>query len=106
MPDIGMVIGELAGLFGDRLGDLAATVTDIDAVEPGEAVQQPVAVAVLDEDALAGLDDAVGRLAARMRAHRGRRVKEMVAIPGVEPVPVLQHVGHSSLVSVSSGAKL
>ena len=48
VADIGVVIGQLVRLLGDRLGDLLTAVADIHAVEAGEGVEQPVAVAVLD----------------------------------------------------------
>jgi hypothetical protein len=52
VADIGVVIGQLARLFGDRLGDLGPAIADVDAVEPGEGVEQAIAVAVLDMAAL------------------------------------------------------
>ena len=66
MPDIGMIIGELAGLLGDGVGDLAAAIADIDAIEAGEGVQAAPAVTVGDVDALAAGDDAGRRIAAAM----------------------------------------
>ncbi len=87
VADIGVVVGELARLGGDGVGDLGAAVADIDAVEPGEGVEAFAPVAVGDEDAFATFDDAGGRFAARMRAHRRRGMEERT------PVPVLQDIG-------------
>jgi hypothetical protein len=92
VADIGVVIGELLGLRGDRLGDLGAAVADIDAIEPGEGVEQPVAVAVLDEHALAAAHDALGGLAAGELGEVGRGVEEIVAVP-LGDLVVGQHVG-------------
>ena len=46
VPDIGVVVGEVLRLGGDRIGDLLAAVADIDAIEAGEGVELAVAVAV------------------------------------------------------------
>ena len=91
MADVGVVVGELAGLGGDRLGDLGAAVADVDAVEAGEGVEQAVAVAVLDVDAGAAGDDAGGGLAAGVLGEVGRGVEEGFAVPERELV-VGQHV--------------
>ena len=49
MADIGVVVGQLMRLGGDGVGDLLAAIADVDAVEAGEGVEQPVAVAILDD---------------------------------------------------------
>ena len=91
MADIGVVIGEVLGLRGDRVGDLLAAIADIDAVETGEGVDAFLAVDVPDVDAFAAGDDAGRRFAAGMRAHMGRGMEEMVAIPGGEFVGLVEH---------------
>ncbi len=90
MADIGMVIGQFPGLFRDRLGDLLAAIADIDAIEPGEAVEQAVAVAVLDEDALAAGDDPFRQFASGELGQMGGRVEEVLAVPLLERI-VSQH---------------
>jgi hypothetical protein len=95
MADIGVVVGQLACLLGDRRGDLAAAVAGIDAIEPGEGVEAAAAIPVDDVDAFAGDDDAIGRVAARMIGHVGRGVEEMVAVPGGEFVGAIDHGGDS-----------
>ena len=52
----GVVIGKLADLAGGGLGDFLAGITDVDAPEPGHAVDDLLALAVLQPDAL-GLGD-------------------------------------------------
>src|SRR3546814_16677813 len=53
MTDVGVVVGQLLRLLGDRLGDLFAAVADVHAVEAGEGVEQAGAVAVADVEHLA-----------------------------------------------------
>ncbi len=84
VADIGVVVGEVLRLLGDGVGDLLAAVADIDAIEAGEGIDALAAVDVPDGDAFAAGHDAGRRLAARMRAHMGRGMEEMVAIPGGE----------------------
>jgi hypothetical protein len=91
VADIGVVIGELPGLLGDRLGDLLAPVADVDAVEAGEGVEEPLAVAIDDVAALGTRHDPVRRLAAGVLAEMGRGVEEVLAVPAVENV-VGQHL--------------
>ena len=91
MADIGVVVGELAGLRGDGVGDLGAAVADVDAVETGEGVEEALAVAVLDVDAGAAGDDARGGLAAGVLGEVGGGVEEGLAVPEGELV-VGQHV--------------
>ena len=67
-----------------------AAVTDIDAVEPGESVEQAVAVAILDMNAASAGDDAVRTFAARMLGEMGGRMEEILPVPLIEHV-VLQH---------------
>ncbi len=86
VADIGVVVGELAGLGGDRLGDLLAAVADVHAVEAGEGVEQRPAVTVLDIDALAAGDDAGRGLAAGVLGEVGRGVEEGLAVPEGELV--------------------
>src|SRR5690606_32832108 len=91
MPGIGVVVGKLMGLLGNRVGDLGAAVADVHAVEAGERVQAAAPVPVHDIDAFAAGDDPVRRVAPRMGRHMGRRVEEMVAIPGGEFVAAVEH---------------
>jgi hypothetical protein len=91
VADIGVVIGQLARLRGDGVGDLGAAIADIHAIEPGEGVEQAAAVTVLDIDALAAGDHARGRLAARMLGEMGGGVEERLAVPLGELV-VGEHV--------------
>ena len=81
MADIGVVVGEFVRLGGDGVGDLLAAVADIDAVEAGEGVEQPVAVAILDIDAGAAGDDAARALAARVLGEMGRGMEEVLPVP-------------------------
>jgi hypothetical protein len=55
VADIGVVIGQLARLVGDGLGHLLTAVADIHAIEPGEGVEEAVAVPVLMKDPSADL---------------------------------------------------
>src|SRR3546814_2304747 len=72
MTDVGVVVGQLLRLLGDRLGDLFAAVADVHAVEAGEGVEQAGAVAVADVDTLAAGNDARTPLAARKLREVGR----------------------------------
>ena len=76
---VGMEVGQLVGLFGDRLGDLGAAIADVDAIEGGESVQQPAAVLVDDVDALAALDD-LGLAAGGVGIKLGQRVQDALAV--------------------------
>ena len=91
MADVGVVVGELARLRGDRVGDLGAAIADVDAVEPGEGVEEALAVAVLDVDAGAAGDDPRGGVAAGVLGEVRRGVEEVFAVPERELV-VGQHV--------------
>jgi hypothetical protein len=84
VADIGVVIGQFLRLRGDRLGDFLAAIADVDAVEPGEGVEQAVAVTVLDKDALAAGDDPVRHVAARELREMGGGMEKVIAIPLVE----------------------
>ena len=64
MTDIGVVIGDILRLIGDRLGDLLATVADINAVEAREGVETGLAGRVGDVDPFRSTDDACRRFAA------------------------------------------
>jgi hypothetical protein len=72
VADIGVVIGQFARLRGDGLGHLLAAIADVHAVEPGEGIEQAVAVAVGDEDAFAAGDDPV-RVSPRANGQDGWR---------------------------------
>ena len=48
VADVGVIICQFPGLIGDRLGDFAAPIADINTVEPGKGIQQAVSVTVLD----------------------------------------------------------
>ena len=91
MADIGVVIGQLFCLGGDSLGYLGAAIADIDAIEAGKGVEQPVAVTILDIDARASLDDAVGAFSARVLGEMGGGMEEVFPVPLVELI-VGQHV--------------
>src|SRR3546814_14593386 len=82
MTDVGVVVGQLLRLLGDRLGDLFAAVADVHAVEAGEGVEQAGAVAVADVDTLAAGNDARTPLAARKLREVGRGMEEAVPVPG------------------------
>jgi hypothetical protein len=84
VADIGVVIGEVLCLLGDGIGDLLAAIADIDAIEAGKGVEAFAARRVGDVDAFAAGNDAGRRLAARMHAHMGRGMEEVVAVPGVQ----------------------
>lgn len=59
-----MVIGKPVSLTGDGLGNLCAAVSDIDAIQSCKAVDQLVAMSVLNVDTLASLDnDRITKLA-------------------------------------------
>jgi hypothetical protein len=93
---VGVIVGELARLLGDGLGDLHAAVAHVNAVEPGEGVQALAALAVDDRDPLAALDDACRRLAPSMRAHGRRGMEQMVTVRALERVAVGQAGGGHS----------
>src|SRR3546814_18088960 len=78
MPGIGVVVGELPGLVGDRVGDLGAPVAAVHAVEAGERVQAAAPLAVADVDPLAAGDHTVRRLAPRLAGTVGRDRKSVV----------------------------
>jgi hypothetical protein len=86
VADIGVVIGEGFRLLGDGVGDLAAAIADIDAIEAGEGVEQPVAIAILDIDARAAREDPAVAFAALLLAEMGRGMEEALPVPGVELV--------------------
>src|SRR3546814_6511936 len=90
MTDVGVVVGQLLRLLGDRLGDLFAAVADVHAVEAGEGVEQAGAVAVADVDTLAAGNDARTPLAARKLREVGRGMEEAVPVPGFQLI-VLKH---------------
>ena len=91
MADIGVVKGKLARLSGHRLGDFMPAIADIHAIKPGEGVKQPVAVTILDMDAGAAADDAVGAFPARVLGEMRGGMKQIVPVPLVDLV-VLQHL--------------
>src|SRR3569833_2113438 len=72
------------GLLGDGVGDLAAAVADIDAIETGKGIEKAVAVAILDIDARTAGEDAAAGFAARVLAQMGGGMKEALPVPGVE----------------------
>ncbi len=71
VADISMVIGQLARLFGDRLGDFGPAIADIDAVEPGKGVEASIAVTIDNIYAFATFDHTGRAFAARMLGHVG-----------------------------------
>ncbi len=81
MADIGMVIGQLAGLRGDGLGDLGPSIADIDAIEAGEGVQRRAPLAVGDPHPAGPGDDPVADLAPGELAQMGRGMEEVIVIP-------------------------
>ncbi len=83
---IGMVIGKFLRLGGDGLGDFLPPITDIDAVEPGKAVEQAVAVPVLDVNAGAAGHDPVRAFAPCVLGKMGGGMKEILPVPLVELV--------------------
>src|SRR5690554_2107222 len=99
MTGIGVVIGQLARLPGDCIGDFGAAITHVHAVQARKAVQQPVAVAVQNMDTLGACDDALRALAPRELAKIGRGVEQALAVPFGQFV-IGQH--HALLVSAQS----
>ena len=81
VADIGMVIGQFAGLIGDGLGDLLTSIADVDTIETGKGIQQTDAIAVGDVASLCRLDDPLRDIAAREFGQMGRRMKEILAVP-------------------------
>ncbi len=81
MPGIGMVIGHLAGLIGNRLGDLLLAIADIDAVKPREGIQKLLPIPILDIDPRCARHDAGGCFAACVLCKMGRGMEKAVAIP-------------------------
>ena len=90
MPDIGMVIGQFLRLFGDGVDDLGPAIADVDAIKPGKCIQQAVALAVLDIDALAAGHHTVRHLAAGKLRQMGGRVKEILPVPLIQQI-IFQH---------------
>src|SRR5690606_29331210 len=86
-----VVIGELPRLFRNCLGDFGPSVADVHAVKARKGIEAAPSVGVDDGTALAPGDDATGRLAARMHAHVGRGMEEVVAVPGVQVVVAVEH---------------
>ena len=84
VPDIGVVIGQFLGLRIDRIGNFSPAITNIHTVKTGEGIEAFAAFGVMDVNALAAVDDAVGGFPIGMLAHVGRRVHE------VRPVHFLQ----------------
>jgi hypothetical protein len=64
MAHIGVIIGQLLRLSRDGIGNFRAAIADVDAIEAGESVEQPRAVAVCDVYALSTRDDAVAQFSA------------------------------------------
>jgi hypothetical protein len=87
---VGMVIGKLAGLGGNGVGNFGAAIANIDAIEPGKSIEKVVPVAVFNMAALAGFDDPSWGFAAGVLGEMGRWVKEILAIPLIELV-IFQH---------------
>jgi hypothetical protein len=79
MAGIGVVIGELHRLTVNGVCHLLSTITDIDAVKPGKAVEQNSPVPVLDKHAVAAFDDAGGRQPLGMGFLVGRRMEKKCA---------------------------
>ena len=96
MAGVGMVIAQLMCLSGDGIGDRALAIARVHAIEPGEPVEEPVAVTVDDVTALGPLDDPRRAFAARMLRQMCGRVKEILAVPFVQYV-VRQHVARPSM---------
>ena len=77
---VGMEVGHLPGLPVDRLGDLGASVSDIDAIERGKAVDQLAALAIANADAAAGVHDLRRVRPARVLLEIGQRVHHALAV--------------------------
>jgi len=90
VADISVIVGEFPCLGGNRLGDLTAAIAHVHAIEAGEGIEQPRAVAIGDVDALAAGDDPVSQFAAGELTEMGRGMEEMGAVPFGEQV-VAQH---------------
>ena len=70
------VVVELAQLRGDRIDDLAAPVTDIDAPQAADAVQHAVAICIIDKGSVSLGDD--GACSLRLQSVEiGEGVNEM-----------------------------
>jgi hypothetical protein len=71
VPNVGMVISKPAGLFCNGFGNFGSAVSNIDAVQPGEGVQQSATVTVLDVDPLAPGHDPVRAIASPVLGKMG-----------------------------------
>src|SRR5436309_9431194 len=91
MSGIGMIIGKLARLRSDCLRHLLPPIADINAIEAGERIEAALTVAISHIHSLAADDDPVRRLAAGMSAHGGGGMEEVISIPGLDRIAVLQH---------------
>src|SRR5690606_12316790 len=78
-------------IFRTYFGNSGQAVADVHAVEAREGIVTAPSVGVVDGAALASGDDATWRLAARMHAHVGRGMEEVVAVPGVQVVVAVEH---------------
>ncbi len=82
------------GLRRDSVGDFGPAIPCVHAIKSAKAVQQPVAVTILDEDALRPGHDPVRHVAAGKFGKVGRRVEKALAIPLIQLV-VPKHVSAS-----------
>ena len=80
VADIGVVVAELEGLLVDGISDFRAPVTDVDAVEAGEAIDQLTPVTLADADAFATGDHAARCIALGVIAQVGRGMEGDLAI--------------------------
>ena len=81
MADVGVIIGQLTCLIGNRFGDFLTAIADIHAVKSGKRIQQLVAVAILNMATAGSADDTGRGLTAGVLGQMGRRVKEVLAVP-------------------------
>ena len=90
MPDIGMIISQLARLGGNGFGNFLAAIAHVHAIKPGKGIQPALAFAVGDMAALAAGDHAMGQIATGEFCQMCRGVKKVFPVPLGQMI-VLQH---------------
>ncbi len=84
-----VVVGQFAHLPGGRLDQLLAAVADVDAPEPGHAIEDLVALAVPQVHALGAGHDARALAVERLEVGKGRQV--VVAAQGLPVFGLFAH---------------
>ena len=91
MAEVGVIVGQLLSLLVDRINYRLASVADVDTVQPGKAIQQFIAIAIVDINPFTTGHHDLGGFLAHKLTEVGVWMKKTLPIPAFE-LSLFEHI--------------